>query len=71
MTRLQGVNDVGAGREAISRESAAAVSFISSGRCVPILSTQRDPSVSRFISPREYEPTSMSKELVPDIHNDV
>ena len=31
--RLQGVNDVGTGRETISRESAAGVSFISSGRC--------------------------------------
>ena len=33
VTRLQGVNDVWAGREAISRESAAGVSLISSGRC--------------------------------------
>ena len=33
VTRLQGVSDVRAGRKTISRESAAAVSFISSGRC--------------------------------------
>ena len=32
VTRLQGVSDVRAGRETISRESAAAVSLISSGR---------------------------------------
>ena len=33
VTRLQGVSDVRAGRETISRESAAGVSFISSARC--------------------------------------
>ena len=33
VTHIQGVNDVWAGRESIFYESAAAVSFISSGRC--------------------------------------
>ena len=33
VTRLQGANDVGTGRETISRESAAGVFLISSGRC--------------------------------------
>ena len=33
VTSEQGVSDVGAGRKAISCESAAGVSFISSGRC--------------------------------------
>ena len=33
VTRIQGVNDVGTGRETISCESAADVYFISSGRC--------------------------------------
>ena len=33
VTRLQGVSDVGAGRETITCESAAGVSFISSARC--------------------------------------
>ena len=33
VTRLQGVNDVGTGRETISCEKAAGVSFISSARC--------------------------------------
>ena len=33
VTRLQGVCDVGTGRETITSELAAGVSFISSGRC--------------------------------------
>ena len=33
VTHLQGVNDVGTGRETISCEKAAGVSFISSARC--------------------------------------